>query len=144
MEQNKNTNDQIGYVAENNTAAEAAEAAKEATTEKATIAKGIAMEMLLQQRGFIMEQLEAIKNRPDGNPGYSYFGDVFFDNLDFFRSQGFEVLRYDPCAESHWQPVFFFQNNVRIMEGDMSKVSQYNPKKAQDILGQLAAKLFDE
>lgn len=58
------------------------------------LAKEVKVNNLMRQRNFIKKALLARANAPDCDPSWSYIGQIFPENIDYFKEQGYKIDRF--------------------------------------------------
>ena len=102
------------------------------------LAKKIKIRTILRQREFIVEQMEH-ELEEDGNPLYSYCGYIYPENLAYFRTEGFDIVKVmsesvHPVTRGAPYYLFTPKDDINLSEEEMKEAEKFTKRHFQTLL----------
>ena len=114
------------------------------------LAKEIKIRTIKQQREIIKEAINNIASyKGDGDSAYIYVGHVYPENIEYFKSEGFEVTKLESdllIAFAKGMPVYLFtiRDDVVLTEEEMQQAEAVNIQEQEDRRTITLEELFEQ
>lgn len=95
------------------------------------LAKELKIANIMQQRAFITEAIKKHMRCSDGDPSFGYIGQLFKENIEYFRNEGFDITSFEPgtLPETKYMPLHIFvvdESKVKLSDEEWDEAKKIN------------------
>ena len=117
------------------------------------LAKELKIKNLMQQRAFITERIQKRFDSLDGDTVFIYVGQLFGENILYFKNEGFKIISIEPgvVSEAKYLPIHIFlidESSINYSDEELDKIVNHTEIRkplednSDDEIGALLSSLF--